>query len=175
MATAATCCWERMARRLARKSTAASSRNGKPEEGHCYPVHKTISASTNCSVRYWDWAQNYYQHPTEMHNITMSCRPWKYLYGDKPIREFGPLALKPVRELMVTGYEHPKYGRQRGLCRKNINDRIGRIKRIIKYGVENELVPSSVYQALQAVPGLRRGKTEAKESPKVKPVAGIRR
>jgi integrase len=121
-------------------------------------------------LQYWEWARTYYQHPTEISNITMSCRPWKYLYGEAVVRDFGPLSLKSVRELMVTGYDHPKFGPQPGLARKNINDRIGRIKRIVKWGVENELVPASAYHAVQAIPGLRRGKTEAREAPKVKPV-----
>jgi len=38
------------------------------------------------------------------------------------------------------------------------------------WGVENELVPSSIFHGLQAVKGLRRGRSEARESKPVKPV-----
>jgi len=38
------------------------------------------------------------------------------------------------------------------------------------WGVENELVPPTVYGALQTVKGLRAGRSEARESEPVKPV-----
>jgi len=47
------------------------------------------------------------------------------------------------------------------LCRNEINKRIGRIKRMFRWGVENELVPSSVLHALEAIRGLAAGRSEA--------------
>jgi integrase len=47
---------------------------------------------------------------------------------------------------------------------------VGRIKRLFKWGVENEHVPATVYNALQVVVGLKEGRTEAKESEPVMPV-----
>jgi integrase len=41
---------------------------------------------------------------------------------------------------------------------------------MFKWGVGEELIPGSVLEALRAVPGLRRGRTEAPESEPVKPV-----
>ena len=38
------------------------------------------------------------------------------------------------------------------------------------WAVENELLPVQIYQTLQRVKGLRKGRSEAKESPPVKPV-----
>ena len=66
--------------------------------------------------------------------------------------DFGPLALNAVRGHMVK------------LCwaRSYINPQIGRVRRMFRWGVENELVPPSVLHGLQAVAGRRRGKTEAK-------------
>jgi integrase len=43
-------------------------------------------------------------------------------------------------------------------------------KRLIKWAVENELVPADRYHALQAVTGLKAGRTTAREMPPVKPV-----
>jgi integrase len=57
------------------------------------------------------------------------------------------------------------------LCRTHINQQIGRIKRMFKWAVEQELVDANVWHALQAVSGLRAGKTEAREAEPVKPVA----
>jgi hypothetical protein len=54
--------------------------------------------------------------------------------------------------------------------RNYVNDCIGRLKRLFRWAVENELVPPSAYHGLQAVPGLRRGRTEARETAPVKPV-----
>jgi integrase len=51
-----------------------------------------------------------------------------------------------------------------------VNKHIGTINRIFKWGTENELVPATVFHALQAVSGLRRGRSAAKESVPVKPV-----
>jgi integrase len=58
-----------------------------------------------------------------------------------------------------------------GLARGVINQRINRIRRLFRWGVENELVPSSVLEALRAVQGLQRGRSEARETKKVRPVS----
>jgi integrase len=56
-----------------------------------------------------------------------------------------------------------------GICRLEVNRRIGRIVRAFKWAVENELIPAAIYHSLKAVSGLRQGRTEAKESKPVKP------
>jgi integrase len=110
---------------------------------------------------YLRWAKGYYQGGSkELAQIKFSFRPLKELYGASNAAEFGPLALKAVRERMI----------QAGLCRKLINQRIGRIKRLFAWGVEQEVVPADVFHGLQAVKGLRRGRSEARESKPVKPV-----
>jgi integrase len=76
-----------------------------------------------------------------------------------------------VRELLIHGYDHPKYGRQDPLCRNEVNKRTKRIRRVFKWGVENEMVPSQVLHGLQAVSPLKRGRSEARESAPVLPVA----
>src|SRR5205823_992466 len=57
-----------------------------------------------------------------------------------------------------------------GLARRTINQRIARIIRAFKFGVENEMIPADVHHALKAVPGLKRGRSAAKKSKSVKPV-----
>lgn len=81
-------------------------------------------------------------------------------YSQTCVRDFGPLACKTVRQAMI----------DRGLCRTHINQRINRIRRIFKWGVENELVPSGILHALQAVAPLKRGRSPAPESEPVRPV-----
>jgi integrase len=126
--------------------------------------------------RYWQHVEGYYRHadgsPTgEVQAMRYALRPLNYLHGPTAAADFGPAAVKTVRELMVRGYDHPRYGKQRPVCRTQINARVKRIRRMFKWAVENDLVPAGVHQALCAVAPLKRGRTEARESKPVKPVA----
>lgn len=56
-----------------------------------------------------------------------------------------------------------------GWCRSFINRQIARIKLMFKWATENELLPPSVYHGLSAVGGLRKGRSNARESDPVKP------
>jgi integrase len=100
------------------------------------------------------------QPTSHLHNIRDALIPLRELYATEAVATFSPLKLKAVRETMV----------KRGLCRSTINKHVGTIKRIFKWGTENELVPATAFHALQAVSGLRRGRSAAKESVPVKPV-----
>jgi integrase len=115
-------------------------------------------------VAYLNFAKSYYRkdgQPTnEVRDIRLSLRPVKTLYGRQPCSEFGPTALKVVRQKMVDD----------GLSRKLINQRIGRVKRMFKWGASSELIPASIPQSLSTVEGLKRGRTEARETKPVRPV-----
>jgi integrase len=56
-----------------------------------------------------------------------------------------------------------------GLSRGVVNHRISRIKRVFKWAVAEELIPSLVYHSLQAVGGLRYGQTAARETEPIRP------
>lgn len=115
-------------------------------------------------VAYMEFAKAYYVkngRPTdEQGSIRQALRPLHELYGSTFVPDFGPLALKSVRERMI----------QSDLCRTHINKSIGRVKRLFGWGVENELVPANVFHGLQAVKGLRYGRSAARESKPVRPV-----
>lgn len=81
-------------------------------------------------------------------------------HAHAPAGEFGPVALRAVRQRMI----------DRGWSRKNINLHIGRVRRVFKFGVEHELLSAGVWQALRAVGGLQAGRTIARETPPVPPV-----
>jgi integrase len=126
--------------------------------------------------RYWQHVETYYRHPDgtptgEVQCFTYALRPLKYLHEETLAQDFGPSALKAVRELMIHGYRHPEFGAQRPACRTQINARVKRIRRMFRWAVENELVPAAVLHGLSAVAPLKRGRTEAKESAGVQPVA----
>ena len=81
--------------------------------------------------------------PKEFENITYSLRPLRKLHESTSVDKFGPKALKQVRQEMING----------GLARRVINQRVGRIKRMFKFGVAEEIVTATVLHALQAVDG----------------------
>lgn len=82
-------------------------------------------------------------------------------YGRTPARDFGPLALKALQHQLIAA----------GGCRRYVNDQVDVIRRCFKWAVSEELIPPSVHHALQTVPGLRRGRTTARETPPVLPVS----
>ncbi|MGN6724674.1 MAG: tyrosine-type recombinase/integrase [Tepidisphaeraceae bacterium] len=85
---------------------------------------------------------------------------WVRLYGKTSIAEFGPLALKVVRQKLIG----------QGLKRATVNCRMFQLRRIVKWGVSHELVEPDTLDALAAVEGLRAGQTEAPESERMQPV-----
>jgi hypothetical protein len=84
----------------------------------------------------------------------------KSLYGTLPIPQFGPSKLEAIRQHLI----------EAGLSRGFINQRIGIIKRMFKWGVAKELVPAMIYHALATVEGLKKGRTAARETKPVEPV-----
>ena len=115
-------------------------------------------------VAYWRHAQTYYRKngrtTGELWKIKSAMGPLRRLYGRSTIDAVRPLALKAVREELV----------KTGMCRKSVNERVGRIKRMFSWGVENELVPPSITHGLREVRGLKRGRTAAPDRPRIKPV-----
>jgi integrase len=115
-------------------------------------------------LAYLHHADGYYtkngKPTTEPVNIRLALRPLRQLYGHTLAREFGPLRLKTVRQAMIDS----------GLCRSEINKRVRHVLRAFKWAVGEEMVPPSLHHGLKAVPGLRRGRADVRESEPVKPV-----
>jgi integrase len=98
--------------------------------------------------------------PPTRRNYESALKVIRKAYGRTPAEEFRPLKLKAVREKMI----------EKGWCRKHVNGQVGRVKRMFKWAVENELLSADRHHALQAVEGLKRGRTGAHDSEPVKPV-----
>jgi integrase len=118
---------------------------------------------------FWRYAETHYRRadgtPTnELPQFRQTFQLLRDLYGHTPAAEFSPLALKAVREKMI----------EKNWNRKLVNQRIGRIRREFLWGVENEVVSPVVLQALAAVKGLQAGRTAARETDPVVPVADDR-
>jgi integrase len=115
-------------------------------------------------LQFWQDALRHYvkngEPTSEQAAIKAALRPVRELYGRQPASEFGPLALEAVRNRMI-GY---------GWGRGNINSEVNRVRRLFRWGVRKQLIPPSVVQGLEAVPGLRRGQSEAKENSPILPV-----
>jgi integrase len=115
--------------------------------------------------RYLEFAKGYFVFPDGSPNSHVghfkACLKFLVkLYADAPVSAFGPLALDVVRNAMVA----------EGWSRTYINSQVIKLKRVFRWGVAQQLVSSDVYAALEAVEGLRRGKSKAFETEPVTPV-----
>jgi integrase len=140
-------------------------------------------------LAYWRHVEGYYvkdgQPTSEQDTIRQALRFVRQLYGHSLAKDFGPLALKAIRQAMIehpvtrpVRVQNPETGAvqtdvrvlQRGLARKFINKQIGRIKRMFAWAVEEELLPVSVHLALLCVKGLKKDKSKAREKAPIRPV-----
>jgi hypothetical protein len=56
---------------------------------------------------------------------------------------------------------------EKGWARSYINHQVDRIRRMFRWATEEELMPATVYHALRAVRGLRKGLPGVRESKRV--------
>lgn len=103
------------------------------------------------------WADGHYrkngastQEPSIMRYAT---RPLVEMFGALGVNDFGPLALRSVRDEMV----------RRDMNRQTVNGFTHKIRFIFRWGVGRELVKPEVIVALGAVESLQKGRTEARE------------
>lgn len=133
-----------------------------------------ISAKTTPSIRGWDLTLHYWEARKADYlkngKATTEHRAWRSviaqfnkLFADLPISDFGPSSLITLRQSWV----------ELGIARQSINRNVRKIVELFRWAVESELVQPSVWQALQAVKGLRKGRTSAPEPTPVKPVQPV--
>jgi integrase len=118
-------------------------------------------------VAFWRHAEAHYRRPDgrpsgELDNLRDALRPVKELFGGTLARHFDSAALEALQAELV---------RRGKLARTTINARINRVRRLVRWGVRKRLVPGEVLLSIDAVPGLQRGRTQAREPEGVKPVA----
>jgi hypothetical protein len=127
------------------------------------PATETLTIDELC-LRYYLHAQKYYQkngRPTsQVLLIRLSLKVLRRLYGSALAKDFGPLSLELCQAEFIRD----------GLCRNEVNRRVRLIRAAFRWGVSKQLVTTEVWQALTAVPGLKDGRTEARESVPVGPV-----
>ncbi len=116
------------------------------------------------TVAYREWARGYYQwngqQTKTLDRIWVATQAITDLYGRLPAREFGPLKLQALQNMLIG----------KNLSRNYINSLIGDMKRLFRWATANELLPVTIYQALSTVSGLKSGRSAARETAPVLPV-----
>jgi hypothetical protein len=114
--------------------------------------------------RYWKHAENHYRdaegrNTSDLFGIRSTIRVFRGQVGLQLAGIRSP-ALQACSEAMV----------KKGWLRSTVNQACDRVKRTIRWGVESELLPADRWQALRAVRGLIRGRTDAPEPDPIGPV-----
>lgn len=126
------------------------------------PTGATVAHLISAYMRF---AENYYRKhgkPTsEVNTIDQIARRVTGLYGTTKANDFKPSRFKAIRQILI----------DKGHSRKHINRQMDRIRRIWRWGVEHEMVSVEASGALDAIARLKKGRSPAKERPKIKPVA----
>ncbi len=130
--------------------------NGR-QHADCEPQAPTLTVEELIHA-YWKHAEGYYRRAdgtpsSELDNYRQALRLLRRLYGKTDAADFGPRALKAVREQLI----------RQGLCRASINRRIQRICSVFQWAVAEEMLPVEVHQRLKTLTPLRRGRCEAVE------------
>ena len=135
--------------------------------GRRLPQREAASVTaTEVCLAYHRFAEGYYVNaqgkPTgALDRVKAVLKILRGMYGRTPAADFGPLALQAIQGRLAA----------EGKSRSYVNDVAGGIKRVFKWAVAQQLVPPAIHQALTAVPGLRRGRTAARETAPIGPVA----
>lgn len=119
------------------------------------------------AVAFTKHAQVYYRkdgkETSEVSRIRSAMRTLVSICGSLSAEKFSPKHLERVREKFLDS----------GLSRESINSYTSIIVRAFRYGVVEGCVPAQIWQSLRALPGLRKGRTQAKESKPVLPVPPV--
>ena len=110
-------------------------------------------------------AEVYYRRPDgsvtgEVVNFTCALRPLLKLHRDTSTDGFGVTELEALRDEMIDC----------GWSRTYVNSSVARIRRVFRWGETKQLTPAGSWAKLRALPGLERGRSEARERERRGPV-----
>lgn len=107
--------------------------------------------------RYLKWAEVYYRRrPKNIERIEIAFKPVLELYADERVATFSPAQFKAARHRMITVHKW---------ARGYVNTCASVVRRAFKWAVAEGMADVAVFQRLSCVEGLRRGFTEARETP----------
>jgi integrase len=126
--------------------------------GYRLPVPKEEITVLEVADAYSTYAEGCYvgrsgKLSEENSRIKLALTPVVALYGDIPAVQFGPIALRTVRQVWI----------DRNISISTINGYASTIKRMFKWATSHEMLPVEVHQALATLPGLRRGRGQGKD------------
>jgi hypothetical protein len=127
--------YERLIKAWRKRQEAISSPTTGTDSALLLPEEPTVNAISLAYIRH---AKTYYKPTAEGERKEVGCirdalKVLCRLYGRTPASEFGPKALKDVRRAMV----------KKGWCRSYVNHQVNRIKRLIRWATEEELIHPS--------------------------------
>ena len=91
----------------------------------------------------------------EAKTIDEVIRVLRKKHGKEPIEEFGPTALSELREQMIEDLDW---------SRQYINKQVPRLVGMFKWAVGKEICSPKVVMALKQLPGLKKGRSRARET-----------
>jgi len=138
---------------------------GQAKNSFGYNVTETPTVN-EVLVAYLEYAQVYYRQPDgevskEYGHVRRTAIMVREAVGTQRAGNIGPKRIKLIREEMVA----------KGWTRKFINDQTKRIVRMFRWAASEEMIDGGIPVAMQAIEGLRSGRSNAKESKIVRPVA----
>jgi len=128
----------------------------------CFGAPKKQITVVEVLSAYVKHAKSYYGNEanSEFQDVKLAVRRIKELYRTEIATDFGGVHFKTIRQQMIAD----------GLSRGYINEVMRRITRIFRWAAAEGLVSPDVYRTLEAIDGLKLGRTKAKEGKGVKPV-----
>src|SRR5207244_507596 len=108
------------------------------------------------------WSYMYPRLPeVEVNKLRLALRPAKEMYAEIPTAKFGPVQFKAIRQKMIDAGNSINY----------IGHNLSAVKRMIAWGVENEMIPGEVHHRLQAVARLDAVRDGVKPEKEIEPVS----
>ena len=124
----------------------------KRRQGHVISINELVLA-------YHRHAHEYYRKngkvTREAELIDEAMRVLRKKHGKEPIEEFGPVDLSELREQMINDFDW---------SRTHINRQTSRLVRMFRWGAEKEICSPNVVLALKQLPGLKKGRSRARET-----------
>ncbi len=96
----------------------------------------------------------------EVVHAKLAAKVLRRTHGNILARDFGPKAFKTMRRAMI----------DTGWSRAYIAEQCARVKRIVSWGVSEEILPAGARHALDAVPPLALGEFNVRETKPVRPI-----
>jgi integrase len=97
----------------------------------------------------------------EVDKLRVALRPVREMYAELPAAKFGPVQFKAIRQRMIDAGDSINY----------IKTRLWTIKKMIAWGVENEMLPGDAHHKLQAVTRLDVARDGVKPEKIIQPVS----